>query len=340
MIRVLYIGDPHIRPDCIEEGEKLVDHICKVASENAVDYVCLLGDLFHTHSVVHLSVMAFWQRAFQKINDSMNTPDETRVYSLVGNHDMSGKAGDTANALMLYTDGYVEVVNTPTQAPWGAILMPYFADHAEFIENANYMRSYYGNNVLVCHQTFDGSQYENGFYAKDGIDPNLLKYDHVISGHIHTPQQIGKVWYPGSPRWQTVADANTQRAIWMVDHDSEAGTVTGHTAFDTSGVCRPIFCFEDRQESPVVMPEGSADVIVDVYGTVEYVKARAEALEALGARVRQFPDTERVIKVKESDGLPASMRKFLTQYSPQNGTDIARLLELAENRISWMKTAS
>jgi len=40
--------------------------------------------------------------------------------------------------------------------------------------------------ILFCHQTFDGAKFENGFYAPDGFDFSGIKYEKIISGHIHT----------------------------------------------------------------------------------------------------------------------------------------------------------
>lgn len=334
MHRVLYIGDPHARPDCLDEMQKLIEFIVKVAQTEDVMHVVFLGDQFHTHSVIHLSVLAFWQRAFSGVAAAI----PGKVFALVGNHDMSGRQGDTNNALMLFDSKHVTVVDKPVVAPWGALMVPYYADHSEFVRVCN---EYSKHKLLICHQTFDGSTYENGFYAKDGIDPNLIPQTWIISGHIHTPQKVAdhRIWYPGSPRWQTVSDANVDRAIWIVDHVEDDIIGSSTRALSTAGVCRPIYALVDREDEPVQLPTGEADIIVDVFGSEAYVRGRAEELEAAGVRVRQFPTSTRVMKVKESDGLPTSFKKFIDQHQPKFGTPKEQLLKLAESRISWMKTA-
>jgi DNA repair exonuclease SbcCD nuclease subunit len=331
--KVLYIGDPHIKQDCLEEGQRLVDYICKVAVEQHVHAIVLLGDQFHTHSVVHLSVLGFWRSAFKQMSELAYGSGSSFVYALVGNHDMSGRKGDSNNAMMLYNPEHVRVIDHHFICPWGAVFVPYCADPEQFVADC---RMYPDTKLLICHQTFDGSKYENGFYAKDGIDPNLVPQEWIISGHIHTPQKFGKVWYPGSPRWQTIADANTQRSIWVIDH-VDGAVIQSQQAFPTEGVCRPIYSLVDRPEAPVEIPQGDAEVIVDVYGEPDFVRQRAEELEKVGVRVRQFPATTRVAKVKESEGLPVSFRKFIVQHKPKFGTPNDRLLELAEKRISWLR---
>lgn len=329
MARVLYVGDPHARPDSLEEMGKLIHFVRDTAKKEGVEYICFLGDQFHNHSIIHLSVLAFWRSAFEGLKVYTGLP----VIAMVGNHDMSGKFGDFNNAMMLYDKKHVAVIDQPRIAPWGVLLVPYQQDPDRFIQIC---RQYKNVSTVVCHQTFEGSRYENGFYAKDGIDPNLIPQKHVISGHIHTTQSFGKVFYPGSPRWLTVADANTQKGIWVVDHDEENGSYVA-AMHPTDRVCRPIYALTDRPEEPVKLPEGNADIVVDVYGDQAHVRARSAELEKLGARVRQFPTLAVAPKVKESDGLAKSFQKFIGGYKPKHGTDQKRLLELAHKRISWMK---
>lgn len=327
MAKVLFIGDPHAKPDCLDEMERLITYIGNVASDQRVDFIVFLGDQFHTHSVIHLSVLAFWRNAFARLQGLYGCP----AYALVGNHDISGKFGDTNNALMLFNPDVIRVVDGPKMAPWGALMVPYQHSKEKFVEICNQFPEV---DTVICHQTFDGSKYENGFPAKDGVEPHLIPQKNVISGHIHTPQTIGKIWYPGAPRWQTVADANVQRAIWVVD------TETGQqTAFSTDKVCIPIYLLVDRPEEPITLPTGHAEITVDVYGDAAHVKTRSAELEKLGVRVRPFPTRVAAPKVKESDGLPLSLKKFISQYKSKQGTPSAKLLALAQHRISWMKVA-
>jgi len=50
----------------------------------------------------------------------------------------------------------------------------------------------------LCHQTFDGAKFSEGFYTTDGIDSSLIKTDLIISGHIHIEQRWANVYYPGT----------------------------------------------------------------------------------------------------------------------------------------------
>ncbi|WNM70311.1 calcineurin-like phosphoesterase superfamily domain protein [Myxococcus phage Mx1] len=332
MHKVLYVGDPHATPGSLPELRRLVDFICEVVRKESVDYVCFLGDLFHTHSTVNLGVLSFWNQAFREITRH-GYPNW--VFALVGNHDRSGREGDTDHALMLYQTPRLTVVDRPMHLPWGGIAVPYVADPSELVRIGQESKC----KLMVCHQTFDGSSYENGFYASDGIDPNLVPQEVIISGHIHAPQRVGKVWYPGSPRWQTVSDANTQRAIWVVDHDVD-GTVLAKRPYDVSGVCTPIWVLKDAEDAQVSLSGLTGTIIVDVHGSPSYVKERKAELAALGCRVRAFPMGGKAVKVKESEGVIPSFTTYVQNYEAKHGTSTARLMELARERISWMRTTT
>jgi hypothetical protein len=109
--------------------------------------------------------------------------------------------------MMVHTN--IMVVDEPRVVLPGILFVPYVHDPAEFVQIC---QQYPEAKTVVCHQTFAGSYFENGFLTPDGVEPNLLPQEQVISGHVHSPQRIGKVWYPGAPRWRTVSDANTERA--------------------------------------------------------------------------------------------------------------------------------
>ena len=304
----------------------LIDLVYTSAHKHEVDSILFLGDLYHTHSVVHLPVMSFWDSAFRRLSPFF------QVLSLVGNHDKTGVKGESDNALMLHQT--IKLFSVPEV--WNGILfVPYFHDKVDFIQvcQAN------PTATVICHQTFSGSVFENGWEAPDGIEPENLPQTQVISGHVHNPQTLGKVWYPGAPRWMSISDANTERAIWVVEFAAD-GTVLNKTSISTAEACTPIFALEDTAETPAVLPTGRCKVLVDVYGTPAHVKKRKVELEQAGVRVRTFPDSEKVVKVKESDGIPDTLKRFFTDFPAKNKTSPEVLWQMAQERISWLSKKS
>ena len=129
-------------------------------------------------------------------------------------------------------------------------------------------------NTVVCHQTFAGSDYGNGFYAKDGINPDLIPQKKIIGGHIHSGQEFGKVFYVGSPRWRTLTDANQDRAIWLIEFDGE-GNLLNKTPFSTNGVCRRVFAATLTPDNPQIPDMQVKDRYrITVKGPVDFVEAK------------------------------------------------------------------
>lgn len=211
----LLVGDPHAQVSDLHEMNLLMDFIESTAQKNDVDSIVFLGDLFHNHNILRLEVIDFWQSRLEKL--AKIKP----VVALVGNHDTRGNVEHewTLNSLTtLKNIKNVTVVSTPQIIDEWAYI-PYTQNSDLFISTALDMAK--TAKILVCHQTFDGSVYDNGMYAPDGIDPSALSvFDKVISGHIHKTQMFSNIAYVGTPRWMGVADANEDKGIWLTDGSS------------------------------------------------------------------------------------------------------------------------
>lgn len=306
-IRTLMVGDMHVVPEELEDCSKLLEHVLEVAKAEDLHEVWFSGDQHHTHAVVRLEVMHWWKNAFTALRKA-----GLEVTCLVGNHDQLSP-GSPIHAMMAY-DG-VNVVDRP-QGRDGILMLPYFHTQEEFLAAANVP----GTKTLVCHQTFDGSTYENGFLASDGFDPNLLQQELVISGHIHTGQEFGKVWYVGAPRWRTLSDANVERAVWALEFQD--GALVSRKPYSTGEVCRQIRFLEDSPKKPVQLPlDLRHQWRVDVKGPADWCQKRKLELAAAGARVRVFPtQVSQLGRVRESEGIEQAFRSFMGAYTAKHGT--------------------
>lgn len=332
-MRILLVGDIHAKQSDLEDCRKLLRLIHDTASKTNPDRIVFLGDQNHNHAVVNVFVMEFLKGMFSALYQWNPT-------ALVGNHDMSGVEGATANAMMLYEQ--CEVVDRTCELD-GILYVPYQPNPDAFIQKCNYVgpaglvppedRC----KTVICHQTFTGSTYENGFYAKDGVEPNLIIQKHVISGHIHKPQEFGKVWYPGSPRWQTVSDANIDRAIWLVEFEN--GEIVSRTPFWTNGVCKQIHHLEHTPVEPPDLAQiesllKTGSVHVDLKGPSIFVDEWAERLSAYTVRLRTFKDQTAQTAVRESEGIQKAFQTYLAAFQAPNGTDTQTLANMYKERIN------
>jgi DNA repair exonuclease SbcCD nuclease subunit len=287
----------------------------------------MAGDLYDTHAIIHAEVQYHWRKFF---HDAKNVFRD--VYVIKGNHDAPGAAGSVATALWAHVDQAHCVMDGPLLMPENRVLFCPYTSGDQLVAWAKAHAEV--ADILFCHQTFDGSRYDNGFYAGDGVDPELIPQETVISGHIHLPQRFGKVWYPGAPRWRHLSDANVDRALWTLE--IEAGKLVSKTPHPTGDVCRRIWRFEDKPDDPADATrvfDAKDTVHVEIVGPKAWIDARQPLWEGR-ARVQTVrTDTQVEIAVRESEGLAVAFDKWIDGFCPPRGTDRDTLRQMAKERV-------
>jgi hypothetical protein len=327
-LRALIVGDMHVVPEELGDCSAVLALILETCLSEGVSEVIFLGDQHHTHSIVNVEVMHWWRVAFHALR-----AEGIKSTCLVGNHDQVSP-GSNVHALLAYKDlPHVQVIDAPLLRQ-GILFIPYVHDEAEFQSICEKHQDHHrGANTVICHATFNGANYENGFLASDGFNPGIIPQELVISGHIHSPQEFSKVWYPGAPRWRTLADANVDRSVWLVEFD-ERGRLKSRTPFDTGTVCRQIRHLVDSPSDPVSLPlDTRHSWRIDIRGPADWCQARKVELSAAGARVRTFPDQVQVLgRVRESDGIDQAFAKYVGLFKAPNGTAAEALTAMAKER--------
>lgn len=330
----IVVGDPHLTPAELTDCEALLDLVEETSDSHPGAAITFLGDAHNNHDVVTTRCIEFWRRRLTRLGA------RTKVFMMRGNHDQVTPAEPFPHALLAYIDiPGVRVISEAQQIAPGVVAAPYYYDPAVFIKETEAVRQ--NCLTLYCHQTFDGSEFDSGFYAKDAVAPAQVNYRYVISGHIHKPQSFGKVMYPGAPRWRTMSDANTDRAILVITHD-DSGVPIKIEKVSTGKACSRIWKFDDRAGSAdKALLEISRDrkptdrVHVSVFGpSPEYVRTREFELKAAhNVRTRGFPDKTARLKVSESEGIGPAFSRFTSGWVPPNGTSLTDLRSIVEARL-------
>jgi DNA repair exonuclease SbcCD nuclease subunit len=282
-MRVLRIGDPHAKVSNLDEMENLMHFVNEQVLAHKVERVEILGDLFHTHAVLRLEVLEFWNAWI----DVLTAHELTDIIILVGNHDQSGDYAEDMHALSVFKNirkRNLHIVDSPRMIGiFGYI--PYVHSNDKFIEYARNLHGC-GAKALISHTTYQGSKFESGIYAPDGVDPEQLPFDLLISGHIHSRQRFvtsrgQSVIYPGTSRWDSGSDANEPKGLWLVDHDDRSGAILREEFLDTSGVVTPIIAvdWKEGQEEPTWDTRARAHV--QLVGSSAFI---AQAKEKLRGR--------------------------------------------------------
>lgn len=203
-MKILFIGDPHLKINDFEQSIKLLRWIEEVVVQKNPDIVCNLGDTFHNHAVLRSEIMA----EFKKHVDTVTV---ARPYWYVlGNHDQYKPKDSKYHALQSFAQNDMFRVFDKRVDILDMTIVPYTQKFEDFPLDTN--------RICITHNTFIGADY--GFRREDcGIDAERVSADIIISGHIHRRQTFGKVIYPGTP---------------VAHNTSEVDEVKGLLLFNTS----------------------------------------------------------------------------------------------------------
>lgn len=225
-MKILFIGDPHIKTDNHEEIDILMLELKKICESNQFNHIIIGGDLMHYH-----------ERIFtQALNKSLEFVTFLSIFApvhiLVGNHDMiNNQQFLTSNHWLNVFSHYknVKIVEKPivlmekekTGSTFTFLMCPYVypGRFIEAIETVS--KDWKTYNVIFAHQEFKGCKM-GAIVSKDGDEWNE-NFPQIISGHIHdnqTPQK--NIYYPGSPLQHAFGDTD-KRVICIID---EKGVIT------------------------------------------------------------------------------------------------------------------
>lgn len=319
-MKILRLGDPHCKVSNLKESGALMRFVLDKFLELKVDRLEILGDIFDTHSIVRLEVLEFWGKWFELLNAM-----EIDSYILVGNHDMGGDYTNDYSALNVFdntTLKHIIIVNEPMSYK-GISYIPYIHDNTKFIETANQIMAVHNYKTLVSHTTYSGSKYDNGMFAPDGVDQDLIdpRFTSLISGHVHSEQEFGRVWYPGTARWLTKSCANRRKGIWLCEH-SEDGTLLSKEFISTESVCTPIISlvWKEGEDKPEI-PPGNTNI--ELIGSSDWVTKQKVDLKGLVSISSKLTDTKKSKERKSGK----SLHEFLSNHYPTEPDKRAKLLK-------------
>lgn len=220
-MKILCIGDPHFKITNLPECDILISSILKLIEDTIPDLVVIMGDILDTHERLHTICLNKAVKFIRKISK------HTKVYVLVGNHDMiSHQEFLSENHWMYVLKGISEnivIVDKPYSTSFWyeydnyvikTILCPYVApgrfiealkmgklkgtNHEQDIDNINIIQNIDDINIIFAHQEFFNCKF--GAINSTVGDKWNKDYCMVISGHIHNRDLLQEnIYYTGSP---------------------------------------------------------------------------------------------------------------------------------------------
>lgn len=209
---ILFIGDPHIKPDNGDEIDILLNEIERVFHLKKYDAIVIGGDVMHYHERLFTQALNKALEFIRRLSTLAFT------YILVGNHDAVNNSiflTDQHWMNALKTWDRVKIVDTVIKVD-DMILCPYVPP-GRFIEALTTLSSkeskeskeseWQNASIIFAHQEFKGCKM-GAILSEDGDE---WKYDYptVVSGHIHDFQKVGEnIYYPGSPLQHSFGDSD------------------------------------------------------------------------------------------------------------------------------------
>lgn len=219
---ILCVGDVHIKPTNTHLVDALETQLLETIEREAVSVVVLLGDILDTFEKIHTQAL---NRAYALIHTLRS---QTRVYILVGNHDLIN------NQQFLSTQHWmnglkdwknvtvVDTVHTLDHHGLRLVFVPYVPVQrfSEALETVDMSTASDDIDYIFAHQEFQGSKM--GAIVSSHGDVWPLEAPMVISGHIHDYQRPqANILYIGASIQNNFGDQSDPRVLCIHGPDRQ-----------------------------------------------------------------------------------------------------------------------
>jgi DNA repair exonuclease SbcCD nuclease subunit len=344
----LVVGDIHAKMSNFYETAKLLSFIQSKFSEMNCRNLILLGDLTNDHAVLRQEI-AYQLLDFIKAIHYMVGTDRRRIIVIAGNHDGASPTSTDKNSVDLLLSQHATVVSGEQAYvlyDLGYVFMPFIHDNSKFTEIANtaYESIYTVDQspTLFCHQTFDGAAYENGHPCPSGVDSNQIKFDCIISGHIHKRQIINnKVVYVGTPRPVSSSEANDEKFIFAI---SNVDGVQNFQPVSTKDIVKHYYTYDISNDSQCTdilgvlsaMDLTKDDVRIRIEGSQAFYDRTVELLAPFAKGIKIIPNIKKDFEKKvnleaTNDSIETALMKYVSTVADIKDEDRGEIWKTMQN---------
>ena len=345
-MKVLCIGDIHIKVSNVPEIDEMTNKLVKLAQERKPNFIVLLGDILDRHATINV----FCLMRAEKIVLSLSQIAPT--FLLVGNHDRPNNSSFLTdehpfNAMKLWPNTYiidkvssylfkdspiiedifknVRSGNIPNEDEFRFVFAAYVSP-GRFDEALNTIENPLVNTVCVMgHQEFIGAQM--GAIISTAGDKWSLDRPVCFSGHIHDFQVLQpNMIYVGVPLMHSFADRSDKTVSLFTFTKDELNKINWNQERIDLGLIKKITIYMTPEEIVNYEPEKDKLIKLVVRGDEASIKTIAKLdkvlqLKKLGVKV--------VFKTLQSTEI--STNKFVSKISFRDRF----LQEISEEGLAW-----
>ena len=219
-MKIIITGDLHIKlygdkqrsseglPLRLIEIISVIKQMCEYARNNDISKIVIAGDTNDLKNIVHVD-------AFVMLKEILETYHDIEFIFLHGNHDSSAKGSyKSAIELLRGPENITVITEATTGLLPGIAFVPYSNHIIEDLESIKDDES----KVLISHFGLSDAVLSSGISLRTRLSSrDLDKYETVILGHYHKPQQIGKCYYVGSPIQLRRDEAEEEKRFLILD---------------------------------------------------------------------------------------------------------------------------
>jgi DNA repair exonuclease SbcCD nuclease subunit len=188
-------------------------NMCEYAVKNSIEYIAILGDIYHTKSVIYTQAQ---DELFKIVREYK---DKICFIFLQGNHDLSSRSDVASSTLEGFRSEPNVIVITKTttlsEIP-DSIFIPYTPDIVNDVKSNS-------SKNLFSHFGVSEARLNSGISIISDIRITDLKarYENVFLGHYHMPQDIiltgFELFYTGSPIQLDLGEKNQEKRFMVYD---------------------------------------------------------------------------------------------------------------------------
>jgi len=254
-VKVLTIGDVHIKVNNIPESLDMIERLVKLAKEKKPDFIVCLGDVLDRHSMIHVQCLMTAEKMTQKLSEI------APFFLIVGNHDRPNNSNFLTdehpfNAMKRWEN--VTIVDNVIEYKIKdhRFIMAAYVPPSRFDEALNTIDKPYEN--VTCyfgHQEILGAKM--GAIVSQCGDKWPLENNLLVCGHVHDYDHLQpNMIYTGTPVQHSFSDRSDKTISYFTfTSDNTGGPKWSQERIDLGMIKKITIYLTPEQVVNYIVPE-------------------------------------------------------------------------------------